>query len=238
MDKTAAPPDKTAATPMSTRDFSVKLHLLSESVLRLAQLEEAVNSVPKNEALRYKDTHVHKRDVGAFRTTLRNEIEGLRKDYDLALRCRKRVRSEGKHAVFVHRMKPEAMELVCSEASRLGNYNGKPLHEQLPLFRSNGLILNTAIMPLSSIYVRKNQMRSGAKLVATEHMHKVLAPFRSDLESRGLKFDSFGFTRWSTIWSVLGDPSAKQERRELLETHREQLELEAQLIGAVLKNLK
>lgn len=230
---------KIGKVPLNSKQFLDKLNKLANAVSDISVLETAINRLPKGDGLRYvNDVYIHRRDIASFRTTLKTEILDLRKDYQTALKYRKKLQPDTRRVVqFVRKLKPAAIELLCSAKSNLGPYNGKELHSQLPLFAKEGLLYNTTLMTLASIYTRKNKLASGENIDNTTYV-KVLKPYKSELESRGLKFGNYNCTQWSTVWSVLKEDMSKEERVAITELHKEQLLAEEAIVTKVLSNLK
>jgi hypothetical protein len=228
-------------TPMTSNEFSKKLKDITDAISHLAVLEDTMSQLPKGSVIRYKDDiQIHRRDITSFRTTIKNEVSELRKTYDTALKYRKKLKPENHRVVrFLRKLNPVARELLCSSSSGLGKYNGEELHTLLPLFAKDGYILNTTIMYLTSIFTRKNKLKSGgSSLKATDGMRRLLSPYASDLESKGFKFDDFNTTRWTTIVSILKEDISKEDRDAVMKSEYDQLLGEEEVARKVLDNLK
>ena len=236
----SATPVQKSKIPMNQKAFREKLKTISNAMNDLATLEEAISTVHKGEALRYKDVYIHRRDVTSYRMTIRHEVEALYKDYDLALKYRKKIKSDTRRVVqFVRKLKPDAVELICSKSSNLGLVNGEELYVQLPMLAKEGLVLNTTLMSLASIYTRKNQLGvKGNSLKASDQMRVLLEPYRSELETKGFKFDDFNCTRWSTIWSIMKEDIPSKERASIMESRKDELIHEESIVSNVLQKLK
>lgn len=235
------PTAKKSNMPLSSKAFANKLKLISESVDNLDDLETAISSIPKNESLRCNGMYVSRRDIGAFRTTLRNEIENLHKDYDTALKYRRKIKPDTKRiVVFPKKLNKDGIELLCSAGSNIGMFEGKELYTQLPLLREKGLILNSTLMVLTSIIVRLNVMNDGGKnmVVPSKHVSAILSTYATQFaEKKFTDLSKFSYTRWSTVWSVLCDKISKDERTTIMKEHKEALLVEHDICKSILTTL-
>ena len=228
-------------TPLSSNEFGQKLKEITDAIAHLAVLEDALAQQPKGSALRYKDDiQIHRRDITSFRTTIKNEVSDLRKVYDTALKYRKKLKPANPRSVrFLRKLNPVARELLCSSKAGLGKFENVELHTKFPLFAKEGLVLNTTIMYLTSIFTRKNKLgENGTSLVATSQMVNLLTPYHSELDSKGFKFNDFKTTQWTTILSSLKEEMSKADRESIMEANKDQLFAEEAIARKVLENLK
>jgi len=227
--------EKRGNTPVSVKAFIAKLTLLSESIDNISLLEDVMATLPKNESLRVKGVYINRRDIGAFKTTLKHEIESLKREYVCALRYRKKIKPDKKRLIqFVVKLKPGGVALLADDASL-----PPALLAKLPML-AQGYTLNNTLMALSSIYTRTKKLNlAGNRLGADDHMKRALRPYAAELKAKGFtNLDNFNYTRWSTIWSLLKADLSKPERVLFLKENYAALTQECADAKAFLASLK